>query len=348
MSAVHVLVAPDSFKGTMSAGDVAAAVSEGVLAAGGTAELCPLADGGEGTLAALATALRGTRSRVPTTGPDGRPVMAEYLLGADGTTAVVETASASGLHLVNPETVDAFAASSRGVGQLIATALDAGARDILIGVGGSGCTDGGAGAIEAIEERGGIRGGRLTVLCDVTTPFEDAAVVFGPQKGADPATVVRLTERLHTQAAALPRDPRGVPRTGAAGGLAGGLWARFDARLESGIDHVLVVLGFADLLARADVVVTGEGRLDSQTAHGKVIAGVGAWAERAGIPVVAVVGRNETSAVEAASLGLSRVLEAGTPELLRRAGVDVVDAFDATLPTPVTPASGTAHTTMER
>src|SRR5262249_24402486 len=150
------------------------------------------------------------------TDPLGRPVRAGYALLEDGGTGLVEMAAASGLGLVDEGARDAWAASTYGTGELIAAAVEAGAQVILVAVGGSATTDGGTGAVAAIEDAGGLRGAKIVVLCDVRTPFEDAAKVFGPQKGADADMVKRLTERLHEQAAAFPRDPRGVPMTGGA------------------------------------------------------------------------------------------------------------------------------------
>jgi glycerate kinase len=325
MNGARIMLAPDSFKGTMSAATVAEALADGVIAAGGAVDSCPVADGGEGTLEALRSSVPGTLRHVDATAPDGAPVRASYLLGADGVTAVIETASASGLHLIDVDRVDAFAATSRGTGEVISAAVAAGATDILLGVGGSGCTDGGLGAVAAIAEAGGLGQARLTVLCDVVTPYEEAARVFAPQKGADPETVERLTSRLHTTAAGLPRDPRAVARTGAAGGLAGGLWASFDAALVSGIDVVLERSMASLRLAQADAVITGEGCLDAQTAQGKVVEGVSRWARHAGVPAYAVVGRNAAAPSTQASLGLVAVLEAGTPALLRHAATVITE-----------------------
>jgi glycerate kinase len=315
----RVLIAPDSFKGTMTAVEVAAALGAGVTDAGGEPMLSPLADGGEGTLDALSAAVPGVLREVRTTGPDGRAVTATFLLSSDGVTAVVETASASGLHLIDPDTVDAYAASSRGTGDVIAAAVAAGARLILLAVGGSGCSDGGQGALEAIAEAGGLEGARIRVLCDVTTPYELAAQVYGPQKGAGPETVARLTVRLHDQARSFPKDPWGVPSTGAAGGLSGALWAVHDAELVSGIDTILDLHDIDASLEVADLVLTGEGRLDDQSTHGKVLDGLTRAARRHGVPVVAVVGRDDSTAETRSALGLLRVIEAGNPETLRAA-----------------------------
>jgi len=315
----RVLVAPDSFKGTMTAGQVAEALAEGVRAAGAEADICPVADGGEGTLEALRPSVPGTDVEHTVTAPDGRQSRASYLLSEDHRTAVVEIAAASGLHLIDPATVDAYAATSAGSGQLIAAAAAAGAREILVGVGGSGFSDGGIGALAAIEASGGLRDARLVVLCDVTTTYQEAARVFGPQKGADAATIERLTARLNATAVSLPRDPRGVERTGAAGGLAGALWARYDAELVSGIDEVLDRVAFDRRLAAADLVITGEGRLDAQTVEGKVIDGVTRRARRAGVPTYAVVGQDVAAPAVLEALAIRDVVEAGDPDLLRDA-----------------------------
>ncbi|MET0524988.1 MAG: glycerate kinase [Nocardioides sp.] len=334
--AVRVLVAPDSFKGTMSARVVAEALAAGVRQAGGHPVVCPVADGGEGTLAVLEPSIGGKRVNVTATAPDSRRVPAWFLLSADGTTAVVETATASGLHLVDPGTVDSYAATSAGTGELLAAAAAAGATTILLGVGGSGCSDGGLGALGAIDDAGGLGAARVIVLCDVTTSYEDAARVYGPQKGADPDTVARLTDRLNETAARLPRDPRGIARTGAAGGLSGALWARHDADLVSGIDRVLEEVGFHRLLGDADLVLTGEGRLDAQTSEGKVVAGVVRWAGHAHVPVHAVVGRNDAPADLLSALGLAGATEAGTPDTLRDVAATLTRHATRTSPDPRT------------
>lgn len=183
-----------------------------------------------------------------------------------------------------------------------------GARHVLVTVGGSATTDGGAGAIAAIEEAGGLPPGTaLTCLCDVTVPFERAAEVFAPQKGADPAAVARLTTRLHTFAATLPVDPRGVPRSGAAGGLSGGLHARYGAELVDGAAFVLDALRFDARLAGCAAVVSGEGRLDAQTLHGKIVGAVAARCAAAAVPLHAIVGSTELDDAAVARLGLASV-----------------------------------------
>jgi glycerate 2-kinase len=214
---VTLLLAPDSFKGTFSALDVASAIARGARRAGADVDLCPVADGGEGTMDALLAALGGRRVEVTVDDPLGRPVTAAFGLLGDGKRALVEMAQASGLAHVRPDERDAWRAATRGTGQLLHAAAAAGAREIIVAVGGSATTDGGRGALEVVRERGGLGGARVVVLCDVQTPWERCAEIYGPQKGADPQTVARLAGRLDAFAAELPRDPRGVPMTGAAG-----------------------------------------------------------------------------------------------------------------------------------
>src|ERR1700759_4440006 len=278
-----VLVAPDSFKGTFTATEVAESVGAGLREAGRPVDLCPVADGGEGTLEALRPAFGGELCSVPVHGPLGGPLNASFLLSEDGRTAIVETASASGLGLVSVGERDPFAASTAGTGELIVAAVAAGARTVLLGVGGSATTDGGAGAIDAIEAAGGLGDARLVVLCDVRTPFEDAARVFGPQKGASPEAVKRLTARLRRQASRLARDPRGIEMTGAAGGLSGGLWATFDAELVGGAAVVLDAGEFDRRMRAVRAVVTGEGKLDQQSLVGKLVSEIATRARQRGV-----------------------------------------------------------------
>jgi glycerate 2-kinase len=320
-----VLVAPDSFKGTFRATEVAAAIGRGLQAAGRPADLCPVADGGEGTQDALAAGLGAERRRAAVTDPLGRPIEAEF--GLAGEVALVDTASASGLSLVAEAERDAVAASTAGTGELIAAAIAEGARTVYLGVGGSATTDGGAGAIKAIERAGGLHGVQLIVLCDVRSPFEDAARVFAPQKGADPATVRRLTARLHALARRLDRDPRGVPMTGAAGGLSGGLWAAFGAELVPGAAFVLDEVGFDARMGAARAVITGEGRLDMQSLVGKVVSEVATRARQSGVPCHAVVGSRDLDAMGARILDLDRVIEASTLAQLEAAGRSLAEVL---------------------
>jgi glycerate kinase len=313
-----ILIAPDSFKGTFTAVEVASAVGRGLQAGGRDVDLCPVADGGEGTLAALMTAPGGETGRATVSDPLGRPLEAPF--GIRGQTGILETAAASGLGLIAVRERDAVAATTFGTGELILASVAAGARTVYLGVGGSATTDGGAGAIKAIRAGGGLGGARLIVLCDVRTPFEDAARVFGPQKGADPQQVRRLSRRLHALARRLPRDPRAVPMTGAAGGLAGGLWAAFDAELVPGAAFVLDALDFDARMRRARAVVTGEGKLDSQSLVGKVVSEVATRARQAGVPCHAIVGTRELDDFGARILDLQTVLEASTLVELEDAG----------------------------
>jgi glycerate kinase len=316
-----VLVAPDSFKGTFRAAAVAGAIGRGLERAGlMPPDLCPVADGGEGTLDALLPQLGGELVGVSVHDPLGRVVQAQFGLVEDGGTAVVEMAAASGLGLVAEGERDAFAASTYGTGELIAAAVEAGAAVVLVAVGGSATTDGGAGALEAIEEAGGLRGARIVVLCDVRTPWEAAPRVFGPQKGADDALVARLEARLDALAAALPRDPRGVPMTGCAGGLSGGLWAAHRAVLEPGAPWVLDALDFDTRMRASRAVVTGEGKLDEQTLQGKLVGEIGTRARQAGVPLHAIVGRDALDGFGKRIIDLQVVQEATTLEELEAAG----------------------------
>jgi glycerate kinase len=312
-----ILVAPDSFKGTLTAAEVADAIGRGLEDAGRPVDLCPVADGGEGTLDALLDAVGGELRTVSVSDPLGRPIDAAFALG--DRVAVVETAAASGLGLVDPSERDAVQASTFGTGQLIMAAIEAGADLVYLGVGGSATTDGGAGAIRAIREAGGLGDARITVLTDVRTPFEHAARVFGPQKGADERTVSRLTKRLNDQARRLQRDPRGLPMTGAAGGLSGGLWAEFGADLVPGAQFVLDAVDFDRRMRAARAVVTGEGKLDQQSLAGKVVSEVSTRARQAGVPCHAIVGTRELDSFGVRVLDLQAVLEAGTPAGIRAA-----------------------------
>ncbi|MEA2296501.1 MAG: glycerate 2-kinase [Solirubrobacteraceae bacterium] len=316
-----VLVAPDSFKGTLRAGEVAAAIARGLERAGLVPpDRCPVADGGEGTLEALLTALGGETAGARVHDPLGREITAGFGLIEDGATAVVEMAEASGLGLVAEGERDAWAASTRGTGELIVAAVEAGAEVVLVAVGGSATTDGGAGAIEAIEDAGGLGGARIVVLSDVRTPWERAPAVFGPQKGADTAMIARLEQRLDALAARLPKDPRGVPMTGAAGGLSGGLWAAYGAVLEPGATFVLDALGFDDRMRASRCVVTGEGKLDQQTLQGKLVGEIGTRTRQAGVPLHAIVGTDALDRFGKRMIDLQVVLAASTTDEIEAAG----------------------------
>jgi glycerate 2-kinase len=317
--AAPVLVAPDSFKGTFSAVEVARAIGRGLERAGVPADLCPVADGGEGTAETLVAVLGGSTARVPVRGPLGGTVEAEYAL-LDERTALLDMAAASGLGLIAEDERDPWAATTYGTGELIGAAVDAGAREIIVGVGGSATVDGGRGALQALADRGGLAGARLVVLCDVRTPWERCAEIYGPQKGADAAMVARLAERLDAYAAELPRDPRGVPMTGAAGGLSGGLWAALGAELQPGAPYVLDTLRFGERVAAARAVIVGEGRIDAQSVMGKIVGEIGARARAAGVPLHAIVGRNEIGPAAGETIDLRSVTEATDLEQLEAAG----------------------------
>jgi glycerate 2-kinase len=311
------LVVPDSFKGTFGAGAVAEAIATGVEASGGTAERCPVADGGEGTMEVLLAALGGERRTAAVHDPLRRPSEASFGLLGDGGTAIVETAQASGLPLVAPGERDAERADTFGTGELIAAAVAAGAETVLLAVGGSATTDGGAGAIEALRDAGLLGDIPIEVLCDVTATYVDAARVYAPQKGADPAAVERLAARLESLAGELPRDPRGVPMTGCAGGLSGGLWAH-GAKLRPGAAFVLDAVGFDEHLARADTVVTGEGRFDSQSLSGKIVGEIASRCARARKPLHLVVGEDGFGGEPPAAI--ASITEASSLEEMRQVG----------------------------
>jgi glycerate 2-kinase len=324
----EVLVAPDSFKGTHSATEVARALQLGLVGSGQPAAICPVADGGEGTLTALADVLALEPVGVTVNGPLGEPVDALFGLGARGA-ALVEVAAASGLTLVPEQTRDAITASSEGTGELIAAAIEAGAHTVYVAAGGSATTDGGAGAIEALERSGGSRQAKLVVLCDVRTPFELAPATFAPQKGASTAQIDELERRLDALALKLPRDPRGVPMSGAAGGLAGGLWAQYGAELVAGAAFVLGEVGYDSRMRAARAIVTGEGRLDRQSLVGKVVSEVATRARQAGVPCHAVVGSNTLDLFDLRILDLQLVLEASTLTELEAAGAKLGEAIQA-------------------
>ena len=330
---MRIVVAPQEFKGSLTAVEAAAAFRQGVGAAFPDAAIdsAPMADGGPGTVDAIIHAAQGRTSIARVDGPLGAPVDARWGRIDDGRTAVIEMAAASGLILLPTEQLDPRRASTYGVGQLIRHALDAGVEQILIGVGGSATNDGGAGMAEALgaillDERGNRLppGGaalselariqaedmdprldqvNVTVLCDVQNPLlgpEGASAVYGPQKGADPACVAQLDRALANFAAMLERDLNAhvaeIPGAGAAGGLAAGLMAFCGATLESGFAAVSQSVGLAARIAQADLVVTGEGRLDMQSAYGKTVAGVASLAQDARVPCLAVAGLIEGSA----------------------------------------------------
>jgi|tagenome__1003787_1003787.scaffolds.fasta_scaffold20838245_2 glycerate kinase len=288
-----LLAAPDKFRGSATAPEVAAAIAAAAEAAGWACVQLPLADGGEGTLDAFGGANRTTT----VTGPLATPVDAPWRMGDDGV-AVIESARASGLDLAGgAEGNDPVGATSRGTGELVAAAVAEGARRIIVSLGGSATTDGGFDTVEVLEAYAPFDGreGRpdMLVACDVRTPFRDAAVVFGPQKGASPEQIVELTGRLDRLAALYRQryrvDLSTVPGSGAAGGLGGAL-AALGARLVPGFDLIAEHTGLADAVRGADAVVTGEGKLDAESFNGKVVGGVVELARRHGVPALVVAG----------------------------------------------------------
>ncbi len=323
---MRALVVPDAFKGTLTAAQVSAAIARGLRDAGVEVDERPAADGGEGTLEALRGALGLTLLAVEAHDALGRAVQAPIGLADDGC-AVIETAAAIGIAQLHPDELDPLVASSRGAGELIGHALKAGARRLLVSIGGSATVDGGRGALEGIGELDAFRSASVEVLCDVETPFERAAVVFGPQKGASAADVALLSARLEDFASTLPRDPRRRARTGAGGGISGALWAH-GATLSGGAERVLDLMELDRCLARANLVVTGEGRLDDQTAEGKLVAVVARRAREQGVPVVAVVGQLACGADVVKELGLSGVLVAGAPAALTAAGRELATPLE--------------------
>jgi glycerate kinase len=303
---VRVLAAVDKFRGTLTAHEVAQAIGHACWEAGHDCDELPVADGGEGTLDVLGGANRST----VVTGPLGDPVEAPWRLSRG--TAVIEMALASGLTLAGgAEGNDPMAATTSGTGELIDAALDAGAKRIIVCVGGSATTDGGLGALRAISAPARLKRVELLVACDVTTPFAKAAEVFAPQKGATPAQVALLTGRLE-RLAQLYAEQYGVnvtnvPGAGAAGGLAGAL-AALGGELVPGFDLVADELHLPDHLERADLVITGEGHLDRQSFEGKVVGGVAAMAAASGVPVAVICGIADDDAAEhAAALGIEIV-----------------------------------------
>ena len=365
---VHVLIAPDSFKGTLPADAGAAAVAEGLGRVRPDVDCVqrPVADGGEGTVAA---ALRAGWRPLPVTvgGPDGRPV--EAVVALDGDRAVVELATAAGLHQL--ETPAPTTATTRGVGELVAAALDAGARRLVLGIGGSATTDGGAGMLQALGVRlldaagaelgpGGaelarldrvdatgldprLAGVELLVASDVDNPLvgpRGAAAVFGPQKGATPADVALLDAALRRWADVLARDlgvqVAELPGAGGAGGTAAGAVA-LGARVVSGAALVCDLVGLDDALAGAALCVTGEGALDGQTLSGKAPAEVARRARAAGVPCVGLAGLVSLTAGELAAAGLAgaHALTEVEPDLARcraEAAAVLADLAAAVLP----------------
>jgi glycerate 2-kinase len=324
---MKIVIAPNAFKGSLTAAEVAASISTGVKRVFPDAEidLLPIADGGDGTLELVLSAAAGQRIEMEVRGPLGAPVRAAYGLLPGEDTAVIEMAAASGLRLLSPAERDPLRATTYGTGQLMKAALDRGCTRIIIGVGGSATVDGGCGMAQALGVRlldadgqdippGGaglqrlarvdlsgrherINQAEIVVACDVENPLvgpQGAAPVFGPQKGADAEMVAVLAQALELFAEIVARDTgkrvAEMPGAGAAGGLAAGLVAFTGARLESGTDTLLALMDMERHIRAADLVITGEGQIDGQTAYGKAPIGVARMAQRHGVPVIGLAG----------------------------------------------------------
>lgn len=326
---MKIVVATDSFKGTLTSPQAGEAIAAGIRRVTSDAEvvIVPVADGGEGTVEAVLAAAGGRRVTATVAGPLLVPTQAAFAVLPDADRAVIEMASASGLTLLDPKDYDPLRTTTYGTGQCIVAALAQGCRRIAVGVGGSATVDGGCGAAQALGVRlltadgsllpPGIGGGQLDriehinlttrdpriaecqieVLCDVTNPLcgpNGTAAVFGPQKGATPQQVGQLDRNLAYLADVIQRDlglqVAHLPGAGAAGGLAAGLMAFLDASLVPGVDAVLDIVDLGGHLIGADLVVTGEGRLDAQSLMGKVVSGVAARAKKAGVPTIAIAG----------------------------------------------------------
>jgi glycerate 2-kinase len=322
-----VLAAPDSFKGTFPAPAVASAIAAGVESAGCSAKLCPLADGGEGTAEVLRTVLGGETRTAPAHDPLGRLIVAEFSLQAGSDLAAVDLASASGLALLAESEYNPEIATTYGTGELIAAAFSLGVDKVVLAAGGSATVDGGRGAIEALVAAR-IKSPSIEVLCDTLTPYELAAEVFGPQKGANPNPdqVAHLREGLAAFATELPRDPRGMPMGGAAGGVAGGLWAAYGARLRSGPQAVFEALDLAALVKDADLVISGEGQLDEQSLHGKLIGELARLCEECQTPLHVIVGSDRLAGPTAIRAGIQSVREATSLREIQRAAAELAES----------------------
>jgi glycerate kinase len=342
---MRIVVAPDSYKGSVSALGVAQAMERGILRVFPEAEVrkIPIADGGEGTVEALVTATHGTLLQHEVTGPLGERLSAQWGILGDGQTAVIEMAAASGLPLVPAEKRNPRTTTTYGTGELMRAALDRGLRQIIIGIGGSATNDGGMGMARAFGARfldadgkelpdGGaalarlqtidlseldprLAETRITVACDVDNPLcgpRGASAVFGPQKGATPEIVAELDAALaHFAVVARQATGRAVaelPGAGAAGGLGAGLMFFTPARLRPGVEIVLEAVGFAEVVMNADFVITGEGRTDFQTAYGKAPVGVAKVAKQFGVPVFCLSGGLGDGADDVLAQGIDAVV----------------------------------------
>ncbi|WP_408900661.1 glycerate kinase [Photobacterium piscicola] len=324
---MKIIIAPDSYKESLTAMEVATAIEAGFRQVMPTAEYIklPMADGGEGTVQSLVDASNGTIIEHAVTGPLGTQVNAFFGLMGDGKTAVIEMAAASGLHLVSPDLRNPMLTTSYGTGELILAALDHGVNHIIVGIGGSATNDGGIGMAQALGVQlldsngqalkfGGqalaqlatidittvdprLANIKLEVACDVDNPLcgeKGASQVFGPQKGATPAMVAALDQHLAHYAAIIKQDLgvdiKNTAGAGAAGGMGAALLGLFNAQLRSGIEIVIDAVNLGDIVQDADLVITGEGRIDSQTIHGKTPIGVARTAKQYHKPVIGIAG----------------------------------------------------------
>lgn len=317
---MKIVVAPDSYKGCLSAEDVASAIASSLHGEYPDWNIveCPLADGGEGTLETLIAAIGGEIHHAVVSDPLGRPVNASF--GLKGDTAIVEVAEACGLKHLSLSERNPLITSSNGLGELLLAARNGGAARFLIGLGGTATCDGGVGMLQVAGLREALAGCAIELLCDVDNPFvgpQGAARVFAPQKGASAEDVEILESRMEAHAARIHTetaiDVRNLSGAGAAGGLGGAFMAYFNAKRVSGIDRILDLVGFNQLIEGADLIITGEGQSDIQTLSGKVPLGV--LRRSNGIPVVLMSGRIKDSEALAAA-GFSRQLQvspANTP-----------------------------------
>ncbi|GAB4045492.1 glycerate kinase [Spirosoma litoris] len=336
---MKILLAPDKFKGSLTASEVCAAMTDGILLASPTAEVVavPMADGGEGTSDVLTQATQGTWHTVTVQGPLGHPVEAGYGISGDGKTAFIEMAQASGLRLLKLAELDPFRANTFGTGELIAHAIEQGIKHLVLGIGGSATNDAGTGMAAALGWQfldasgvvlrpcGGNLGqiktiippktaweGTVEVACDVTNPLvgpQGATYVYGPQKGAKPDDLSVLDAGMKHWAevvkSAFAMDLSAMPGAGAAGGLGAGTVLFLKGQLTEGVNLLMKHTQLADKMTGADFVFTGEGRIDNQTLQGKLIAGITRLAKAQGIPVVALCGSLQLAPDELDTLGLA-------------------------------------------
>jgi glycerate kinase len=370
---MKVVIAPQSFKGSLSAREVANAMASGIRRVVSDVELVklPMADGGEGTVDALVSATGGTFRHNEVTGPLGDKVTARWGILGEGTTAVIEMAAASGITLVPPDMLDPMVATTYGTGELIRAALEAGCRHLIIGIGGSATNDGGAGMAQALgirlldnEEKELLPGGaelsrlsridisgldkrlsscKLTAAIDVTNPLygeQGASLIYGPQKGATDEMCRHLDKALEHYAAVIRHDlgieVGDMPGAGAAGGLGAGLVAFLGARLEPGIDIVCEAVKLSEHLKGADLVFTGEGRIDAQTMFGKTVAGVSARAKALGVPVIVIAGEVSLSNEGLTRYGINTVMSLvsdsiSPEESIAKAGQLITEAAERAL-----------------